>query len=319
MPFVAHVINVCGLVYSGKTALFEFLRSSPDVVAFPGVETRFGRCPGGLAWIFEVFNEKGMLSEEDLLRATGLHLGTIDLAGTDSAWWIQSERGQCNRDAKAITGLFGDHYTRNAEAYLASLREFSGRNREKSPEALRELSDLTAGYFKNICAMIEGSFPGKTVIFNNLFFSWKLKTGHLYPGATAFISTRDPRDQYVDAMLSGKGIYKNVDEFISQRYWRRVDAGIPFYKEIMNSDITVSGEKSSQCVVVDFSNLIRREDTRAKICEFLGIGKDFLEFAERGEPGAFRPADSLKNVEIYSKHPSYYDDVKKIEENFDRF
>ncbi len=324
------VIDLSGYSFTGKSAYYDLISSSPNIKSF-GVESEF-----------------------DLIRSPG---GLLDLYYALCVSWSPVRSSEAIRKFKRLIRYFGGqrnihdrffrygpHYdsiiknfTEKSENFVNSLilAEWQGEwpfadlNESHSLTILRKnikkfglgggdiiyLSSISESKFSELCVsyireLFEDVYDSKTeaLLLNNCFEPFDpLLSMKFFPESRAIIVDRDPRDIYISASKTRNVNGVDVGGAV-------IGGGVePFIDRFLIYRNNVKAEPSTKVMRTNFENLIMKtRDELDKLSYFLApLEIDWSHFEAK-----FNPEKSRKNIRQWLQpgHAKYKHDLDLIQD-----
>jgi len=256
-------VNVSGTLYSGKSAILDYLGGYECAAIFPGNDCRFVEFSGGLSPLRHEARTNGCLAKESVEAFSALLLGT---AQVDGVYFKQESKiDYFRRSAKAILAHYGKPYedaVLNAKSKLDAARN----SKEIQAEIQRQFSDLMLFLKENF---FHGSFQKKRLaLYNNLVRPWDIRIADFSNLFIHVISIRNWIDQYYE--LRKLDAHVDWDE---QEFCRRMEAS---YFWILKLPLLATGPahqvfkfRDTRIVLVQYEDFASNAAARTELARHL--------------------------------------------------
>jgi hypothetical protein len=299
--------NVTGFLYSGKSAVLDFLSGYTAAVHFPGGEVRFNEFMGGEQYLLEKARKQGGLQEVDLQAFAALMLAS---ARDNPQIFTKSLMAEYfDHSASAIMKYYGSSYKDLIGRYLDYLQ---------SPSSSNHLSDSIRQVFAGLTRFFQNGLfrnPAHEIaLYNNCVRPWQLFEATCARMFDHIVVQRDWRDQYVEL----KTIDKHV-KFDAQQFCHRQKTNIGSIRNLplISNEVgfDVYEFYGNKVFLVKFEDFVLNEDVRRSVSQELGL--DYAKWSGERRWTAMRvfsSAESQKNIGIYKDaDPSIFsEDLKFI-------
>jgi hypothetical protein len=265
-------VLVCGFLYSGSGAAFDFLRQHPVFhLPFADKETGFLKKPGHLATIIESDGERipdpATVAESVLASTFGLGQSGRPLAG-----WATGPTAT-DRLVAQLRWL-----VRQLRSSWAECPDHRARAIGGASDALRSFLD----------AFVADRTPdGRIALLNNAIVGHDLSRAALLSRAVAVAVLRDPRDQFVSQRLESPYAL-SCEEFVATMQQRYAEFGALLRDEAV----------ARRVIPLRFEAFVDDPEVRSALMARLDVETDH---PEPSEP-SFHPDRSRRNIGIHRGH-----------------
>lgn len=290
-------VNICGFMYTGRSAISAWIECFAQVRLFPNNETRFVRHPGGLAWQLARLREKGHLGPLEAGYFIALLRGEVDDAFRDAEWDKPEEADWANEDGQYAVEALGERFDEEIRKFAAIISLFTP---ERSTvlgmdRASQLLVDASRALTDELQVLVTRGEAGSRCVYANVFNANFGEYAQFFRRLTTVIVDRDPRDSFTDRIRVGLATPKGYELFAATYL---DDHRKPWMPSGRTEWPTPWTDGQTCFIHIFMEDFIRRPEYRARLAEMLGL--DLADWQANRARQPFIPEDSARNIGIHA-------------------